>query len=167
MSNFKGYLIDFPNKTITITADFAEKMQDPSSAEYRMVKQVKTDYPNFEIVARTHATPKSYVDRNGNRHRRHPNRGLTYERIECIIASCSNSEELFASYVFIRYNSAFTPHQAYSAVRYWFDAQFPNYLNNKLWYLFNTVEVLDPIDLLKTFMRKAVMKGCEKNAYCF
>ncbi len=30
----KGYKIDFTASTITITADFAKKMNDPTSAEY-------------------------------------------------------------------------------------------------------------------------------------
>ena len=30
----KGYKVDFTASTITITADFAKKMNDPTSAEY-------------------------------------------------------------------------------------------------------------------------------------
>lgn len=41
----KGYKVDFTASTITITADFAKKMNDPTSAEYETISQIKKDFP--------------------------------------------------------------------------------------------------------------------------
>lgn len=41
----KGYKVDFTASTITITADFAKKMNAPTSAEYKTISQIKKDFP--------------------------------------------------------------------------------------------------------------------------
>ena len=41
----KGYKVDFTASTITITADFAKKMNDPTSAEYKTISQIKRISP--------------------------------------------------------------------------------------------------------------------------
>ena len=44
----KGYKIDFTASTITITADFAKKMNDPTSAEYKTISLIKKDFPQMK-----------------------------------------------------------------------------------------------------------------------
>lgn len=51
------YKVDFVAKTITITAECAEKMNDPDTTEYRAIRQLCADFPAMKIVKRTHRTP--------------------------------------------------------------------------------------------------------------
>ena len=53
----KGYKIDFTSSTITITADFAKKMNDPTSAEYKTISLIEKDFPQMKIINKTHKTP--------------------------------------------------------------------------------------------------------------
>lgn len=55
----KGYKIDFSAKTITITAAFSEKMQNPASEEYKIILQIRKDFPEMKIVHKTHKTPSN------------------------------------------------------------------------------------------------------------
>ena len=59
----KGYKIDFTSSTITITADFAKKMNDPTSAEYKTISLIKKDFPQMKIINKTHKTPESMFPR--------------------------------------------------------------------------------------------------------
>lgn len=53
-----AYNVDFAKMTITITADFAKKMNDPTSREYQAISQFLKDFPAMKIVNRTHRTPQ-------------------------------------------------------------------------------------------------------------
>ena len=52
-----AYNVDFAKMTITITADFAKKMNDPTSREYQTISQFLRDFPTMKIINRTHRTP--------------------------------------------------------------------------------------------------------------
>lgn len=58
------YKVDFVAKTITITAECAEKMNDPDTTEYRAIRQLCADFPAMKIVKRTHRTPRKYVSKS-------------------------------------------------------------------------------------------------------
>ena len=68
--------------TLTLSAAFAAKMNDPKSEEYALVRKFQHDFPNIVIVRKTHATPKRYKNRDGSVTERNKNNGLTYERME-------------------------------------------------------------------------------------
>lgn len=53
-----AYNVDFAKMTITITADFAKKMNDPTSGEYQTISQFLKDFPTMKVVNRTHRTPQ-------------------------------------------------------------------------------------------------------------
>ena len=59
----KGYKVNFTASTITITADFAKKMNDPTSAEYKTISQIKKNFPQMKIINKTHKTPESMFPR--------------------------------------------------------------------------------------------------------
>lgn len=42
-----AYNVDFAKMTITITADFAKKMNDPTSREYQTISQFLKDFPTI------------------------------------------------------------------------------------------------------------------------
>lgn len=51
----KSMKVDFVAKTITITAECAERMNDPNSTEYKAIRQLCADFPSMKIVKRTTA----------------------------------------------------------------------------------------------------------------
>lgn len=64
-----GYKINFVDNTITITADFAKAMNDPNSKEYKAIARVRKDFPDFEIVRKTHRTPAKYINKQGEEYK--------------------------------------------------------------------------------------------------
>ena len=51
------YKFDVVSQTLTVTANFADKMNDPSSDEYKLEVQFQSDFPNLKIAKRTHKSP--------------------------------------------------------------------------------------------------------------
>lgn len=43
----KSMKVDFVAKTITITAECAERMNDPNSTEYKAIRQLCADFPSM------------------------------------------------------------------------------------------------------------------------
>ena len=134
-----NYKIDFTTMTLTMSKAFAEAAYNPTSAEYKTLKRLQKDFPNLTIAQRTHRSPKTA----------NPNKGLTYEKMEKFISTLSNSEELMKQYDYIK-ECAFHPH---SAVVAWFEAQFPQFRKNPLFYLENkevkVITATEYLDLLE------------------
>ena len=136
----KGYSLNLTAKTLTITKAFEEAVAKGNTPEYRIYKKLMRDIPGLTVERRTHKTPSQYRTRTGEVVKGHnKNKGLTYDRMERFISALSNSEELMEQYDFIK-AYALNP---YSAVVGWFEAQFPKFRKNPLYYLSNSVEVID------------------------
>lgn len=54
MEKFK---FDVVAQTLTITAKFAEAMNNPGSEEYKLYQKFSTDFPNLKVIGKTHRTP--------------------------------------------------------------------------------------------------------------
>ena len=54
------YKVDFTAGTITITADFAKAMNNPNSKEYKTIAKILKDFPEMEIIRKTHKSPTKY-----------------------------------------------------------------------------------------------------------
>ena len=130
-----GYRINFADNTISITADFAKKMNDPKSAEYKTIAKIIKDFPKMEIVHRTHRTPTSYKTKSGDVCRRNQFKNLTYERMERFMDAIPNGDEYRKQYDFVRLVADGAQGSAYAVVRKWFMEQFPNYRKNPIFYL--------------------------------
>lgn len=136
----KGYTLNLTTKTLTITKAFEEKIAKVDTPEYRLYKKLMRDIPDLTVERRTHKTPSQYRTRTGEVVKGHnKNKGLTYDRMERFISALSNSKELMEQYDFVK-DYALNP---YSAVVGWFEAQFPKFRKNPLYYLSNSVEVID------------------------
>ena len=136
----KGYTLNLNAKTLTITKAFEEAVAKGNTPEYRIYKKLMRDIPDLTAERRTHKTPTKYNTRTGEVVKGHnKNKGLTYDRMERFISALSNSEELMEQYDFIK-AYALNP---YSAVVGWFEAQFPKFRKHPLYYLSNSVEVID------------------------
>ena len=82
----KNYNLNIVSKTLTITKDFEEALIDHKSTEYRIYTQLMTDFPNLQVVRRTHKTPTKYKTKSGEVFRnRNQFKNLTYERMEAFI----------------------------------------------------------------------------------
>ena len=137
-----GYKVDFVKNTITITADFAEKMQNPSNEEYQIVKAICADYPAMQIVKRTHKRPSKYTNKQGETFSCNQFKNLKYENMERFMAALPDNEAYLEQYSFLRYSAACVQTNRYALVRDWFIAQFPEFRKNPLFYLYNKPEVI-------------------------
>ena len=113
-----GYKINFAANTITITADFEAKANDPNTEQYRLLKQIQADYPAMKISRKTHRSPKTC----------NPSKGLTYANMKRYIMVYENAAELLKQFENVKVQAALQPN-SYDYVKRWFVAQFPSYRN--------------------------------------
>lgn len=150
------YKIDFAANTITITADFAKAMNDPASAEYAIIAQVRKDFPEMKIVRKTHATPRKYTSKTtGETTRCNQFKNLTYKNMETFIGGLSNSKEYMDEYDFLKAYAAEIQTSAYTLVRRWFVAQFPDFRKNPLVYLTTQPAVVSAAKVVEQYEDEA------------
>lgn len=137
-----GYKLDLAHQTLTLTAAFADAANNPASDEYNLVRQFQHDFPNLKIVNRTHATPKRYNNKNGTITYHNQFNGLTYKKMEKFMGALPDGEKYLNEYNALRSVVLLSP-SGYASVRRWFAAQFPKYRENPLFYVKNSVEVID------------------------
>ena len=90
MEKFK---FDVVSQTLTVTANFAEKMNDPESGEYKLVVQFQSDFPNLKIAKRTHKSPRKCTSKStGEEFRCNQFKNLTCDRMEKFIDALPNNE---------------------------------------------------------------------------
>lgn len=131
----RAYVFDVVKNTLTLSADFVDAMNDPKSAEYKLVRQFQRDFPNLTVVRKTHATPTHYNNSDGSKTTRQKNRGLTYESMEKFMGALPNSEEYLAAYKELRDKAKAMCASPYAAVNAWFVKQFPKYRKDPLFYV--------------------------------
>ena len=157
-----GYKVDFVKNTITITADFAEKMQNPTSEEYQIIKAICADYPAMQIVKRTHKRPTKYTNKQGEKFSCNQFKNLTYDNMKGFIEALPNKEEYMQAYNFLRYCGSLVQTARYTAIRKWFAAQFPEFRKNPLFYLYNEVKVVDIAPFIQEAQERAEDLTAEK-----
>ena len=157
-----NYKIDFSAGTITITSACAKAMNNPSSAEYKAIAQIRRDFPEMEIVNKTHARPSSYTNKQGERFNCNQFKNLTYANMEAFINGLSNSEDYLAPFNFIRNCGSLPLTSRYTAVRRWFVAQFPEFRKNPLFYLYNKPPVLETLTFIQEAEKEAEEKALKK-----
>ena len=139
MEKFK---FDVVSQTLTITAKFNEQMANPESAEYKLVMQLRTDFPNLTIARKTHKTPSHYTTKSGEKFNCNQFKNLTYDRMEKFISALPQIEEYMREYTFVKEFGSLVQTNAYTLVRKWFVAQFPEFRKNPLLYLNNTPQIV-------------------------
>ena len=136
MEKFK---FDVVSQTLTVTANFAEKMNDPESGEYKLVVQFQSDFPNLKIAKRTHKSPRKCTSKStGEEFRCNQFKNLTCDRMEKFIDALPNNEGYKREFEFVRYTASRIQTNGYTVVRKWFVAQFPEFRKNPLFYLHNS-----------------------------
>ena len=139
MEKFK---FDVVSQTLTVTAKFAEMMNDPSSEEYKLVVQFQSDFPNLKITKRTHKSATSYTTKSGEKFNCNQFKNLTYDRMEKFINALPKGESYLREYEFVKDFASAIQTNGYKQVREWFVAQFPEFRKNPLFYLHNSPELL-------------------------
>ncbi len=145
-TKMKGYKLDLAHQTLTVTAAFADAANNPGTAEYELLLRLQHDFPNLKIVNRTHASPSSYKVKGQDKKRTsyYPTKGMTFNRMEQFMNALPEGEKYLEEYNKLK--SVAVPdlcHSRYTVVRRWFEAQFPKYRENPLFYVHNSVEVID------------------------
>lgn len=112
----KGYSIDFAEGTITMNFKFQKAAQNFGSPEYKRLKALIADFPEFTVVVS--AGKKITTTR--------PTKRLTYENMEKYIGTYENADELLEQFETVKEKSAPIA-SPYKYVRDWFVKQFPNY----------------------------------------
>ena len=141
------YKIDFAANTITITADFAKAMNDPSSAEYQIVAQVRKDFPEMRIIRKTHKTPAKYQTKTGEKFNCNQFKNLTYKNMETFIMGLPAAEAYMNEYLFLKNYAAEVQTNGYTIIRRWFVAQFPDFRKNPIVYLNNQPAVVSAAEV--------------------
>ena len=129
------YKVDFTAGTITITADFAKAMNNPNSKEYKTIAKIRKDFPDMEIIRKTHKSPTKYRTKSGETFNCNQFKNLKYENMETFMNGLPNGEDYKAEYLFLRKHAAEIQTNGYALIRRWFVAQFPDFRKNPLAYL--------------------------------
>ena len=141
------YRIDFVANTITITADFAKAMNDPTSAEYKTIAKIRKDFPDMEIVRKTHKTPSKYQTKTGEKFNCNQFKNLTYKNMETFIMGLPTAEAYMNEYLFLKNYAAEVQTNGYTIIRRWFVAQFPDFRKNPIVYLTNQPAVVSAAEV--------------------
>ena len=164
MEKFK---FDVSKNTLTLSAAFAEAMNDPESAEYALVCKFQRDFPALRIVRKTHATPTRYKNSDGSITTRNKHNGLTYERMERFMSALPDGVDYLEAYFDLRGKAEAMCASPYAVVSAWFMRQFPKFRSNPLFYLDSAPNIVDFSAILDRAAKKpAVVKaeGDEKSA---
>ena len=142
-----AYKVDFVANTVTITAAFAKAMNDPTSAEYKIIAQIRKDFPEMEIIRKTHKTPSKYQTKTGEKFNCNQFKNLTYKNMETFIMGLPSAEAYMEEYLFLKNYAAEVQTNGYTIIRRWFVAQFPDFRKNPLAYLTNQPDVVSAAEV--------------------
>lgn len=143
-----AYKLDFVSNVITITADFAKAMNNPDSEEYKTIAKIRRDFPEMEIVRKTHKTPSKYRTKDGKIFNCNQFKNLTYENMETFMMGLPNGEEYMNEYLFLRNHASDIQTNGYTLIRRWFVKQFPDYQKNPLTYIHTQPEVVSAAEAM-------------------
>ena len=141
------YKVDFVANTITITAAFAKAMNDPTSAEYKIIAQIRKDFPEMEIIRKTHKTPSKYQTKTGEKFNCNQFKNLAYKNMETFIMGLPAAEAYMEEYLFLKNYAAEVQTNGYTIIRRWFVAQFPDFRKNPIVYLTNQPAVVSAAEV--------------------
>ena len=138
----ESYKFDVITRTLIMSSAFARAVSDTSSDEYKLFAHMQKEIPDLRVERKTHASPTSYKSKNGKKTSYYPTKGLSFEKMEQFMNALPEGEKYLNEYNALRAVAVLCP-SAYASVRRWFEAQFPKYRENPLFYIRNSVEVID------------------------
>lgn len=128
--------------TLTISAAFAKQAQNPNSDEYKLMLQLRSDFPGLKIAGKTHRSPTKYHTKSGEVFCCNQFKNLKYKNMEAFMSALPNSEELLDMFTFIKKDASLVQTSRYTVARRWFMAQFPLFRSNPMFYLENPVTTI-------------------------
>ena len=116
MRKNNGYKINFADSTITVNYKFVAAMNDTDSEEYKIYKEIMTDFPQFQLIVKSGRvqTKPRY------------NKSFSYANMEKFISTFDNADELEQRFKLVQEKSKILA-SPYKYVCDWFKAQFPDY----------------------------------------
>lgn len=156
------YSFDIAKQTLTMSAAFATEANNPESDEYRLVRQLMSDFPSLRIERKTHATPTHYKNGDGSVSKHNKNYRLTYERMERFILAMSpkdNTDYLEMFYEIRDKAEDMMCASPYDVVSKWFVKQFPKYRSNPMFYVDNQPDIIDIADVIEKAKKKSVKES--------
>ena len=111
-----GYKIDFTTNTVIMNCTFAIKANEYGSKEYGILKGIREDFPQINVV----------VKKGREQKKANVNKRLTYDNMRSYISVLDNSEELLEAFDGVVALSV-AQKSPYKFVADWFKSQFPNY----------------------------------------
>ena len=149
------YKFDACTNTLVMSAAFARAAADADSAEYKLIKRMRSEIPDLIVKRKTREKPTSYIGQNGKRTTCYPTKKLSYERMEKFMGALPESKKYLDEYNKLRKYAEAMCLSPYAPVAQWFMAQFPKYRENPLFYVNNSVEVIDFAEYLESANKKA------------
>ena len=117
----EGYKILFNTNTVIMNNKFAAAAAKYGTAENKLMKEIRTDFPGMaEVVVSGRERPSAKS-----------NSRLTYANMEEYISVQDNADELMAYFIMVQKESK-KENSPYAYVRNWFVEQFPDYQECKV-----------------------------------
>jgi hypothetical protein len=160
----KGYTLNLPARTLTITKAFEEAVSLGHGDEFDIYTKLHREIPGLVDIRKTHKTPTKYRTRDGETYNCNQFKNLKYENMEGFINGLPNNEEFIRAYNFLKYCGSLVSTTRYTAVRKWFVAQFPEFRKNPLFYLYNTPDLIDFEAIVEEIQMNTQEKAEKKSA---
>ena len=141
-------------RTLVMSAGFARAISDIRSDEYNLYKQMLADVPGLKVERKTHEKPTYYIGQDGERTTYYPTKGLTIKKMEKFMNALPEGKKFLDEYNKLKAVADICP-SPYAVIRRWFVAQFPKYREDPLFYVNNSVEVIDFAEYLDSANKKA------------
>lgn len=110
------YKIDFINNTLVMSKAFEAAASNPNSGEYKLLQQLRADFPGLTIARKTRRASK----------KAQPTKNLTYANMQKYMSVFENADELLAQFEAVKTCSQGQSNH-YKYVKEWFVTQFPKY----------------------------------------
>lgn len=133
------YKFDAASKTLTITAAYAQKLNDMDSDEFKHYHAMMQAIPGLVVVNRSHRSPsKCTSTATGEKFKCNQFKNLTYDNMEKFMDALPHGNVYRKEYDFLKDYASRIQTNGYALVRRWFVAQFPHFRKNPLFYVYNT-----------------------------
>lgn len=133
------YKFDAASKTLTITAAYAQKLNDMDSEEFKHYNSMMQAIPGLVVVNRSHRSPSKCTSKStGEKFKCNQFKNLTYPNMERFMDALPHGNVYRKEYDFLKDYASRIQTNGYALVRRWFMAQFPHFRKNPLFYVYNT-----------------------------
>ena len=143
------YKFDAASKTLTITAAYAQKLNDMDSEEFKHYNSMMQAIPGLVVVNRSHRSPSKCTSKStGEKFKCNQFKNLTYANMERFMDALPHGNVYRKEYDFLKDYASRIQTNGYKLVRMWFVAQFPEFRKNPLFYVYNTPDLVKASNMI-------------------